>query len=160
MECLLQKCQSWKRLFHREYCWRCWGLYQGKVSQLGFRIDSTGDSTKVWSSPQPGPSRNLILEHRASGSESSTDSQSLKIWCLELGRSWMRSNQSTPKEINPEYPSLKLWRASSLEKILMLGKIEGKRRRWWQRMRWLDRITDSVNINLSKLWEIMKNRGT
>ena len=46
-------------------------------------------------------------------------------------------------------------RANSLEKTLMLGKIEGKRRRGWQRMRWLDSIIDSVGMNLSKLWEIV-----
>ena len=49
-------------------------------------------------------------------------------------------------------------RASSLEKTLMLGKIEGRRRRGRQRVRWLDGITDSVNMNLSKLWEIVKDR--
>ena len=81
------------------------------------------------------------------------------------------SNQSILKEINPEYSlerlmlKLKLQhfvhlmrRTNSLEKILMLGKIEGKRRRGWQRMRWLDSITDSVDMNLSKLWEIVKER--
>ena len=75
------------------------------------------------------------------------------------------------KEINPEYSleglmlKLKLQyfgylkrRADSLEKTLMLGKIEGKRRRGWQKMRWLDSITDSVNMNLSKLWDIVKDR--
>ena len=75
------------------------------------------------------------------------------------------------KEVSPEYSleglmlKLKLQhfvhlmrRTNSLEKILMLGKIEGKRRRGWQRMRWLDSITDSVDMNLSKLWEIVKER--
>ena len=82
-----------------------------------------------------------------------------------------RSSQSILREINSEYSleglMLKLKRqqfghlmptADSLEKSLMLGKIEGRRRRGQQRMRWLDSITDSVDVNLCKLWEIVRNR--
>ena len=99
-----------------------------------------------------------------------------KLWCWRrlLRVSWTarRSNQSILKEINTDYSleelirKLKLQyfshliqRADSLEKTLILGKIEGKRRRGQQKMRWLDSITDSMSINLSTLGEIVEDRG-
>jgi len=89
-----------------------------------------------------------------------------KNWCFQIMVLEGLIKPVTLKDINPEYSLeglvLKLrllkWTVNSLEKTLMLRKIEGRRRRRWQRMRWLNGITDSMGMNLGKLWEMVRNR--
>ena len=109
----------------------------------------------------------LLSQNSSSSADTLQRNDAFELWCwrrlLRVSCTARRSNQSILKEISPEYSleglMLKLQyfghlmrRTNSLEKTLMLGKTEGRRRRGWQRMRWLNGFTDWMDMSLSKLW--------